>query len=140
MRKVETKSVDTTEETDVRRTPPDPKFASGVLSIIVHQINNLECQNLAGKSGNNREGQAGQDTDNASEASGNLPSAYCEILVNDDMIFKTRVKQYSSNPYFEAGTEVFLRDWTHTRLSVVVRGSFSSSFFVTNPVLKRLIS
>lgn len=121
--KVETKAVDTKEETDVRRTPPDSKYKSGVLSIIIHQINNLEVQDLTGATGKNREGQAGQDTDNSSESSGNLPSSYCEILVNDDMIYKTRVKQYSTNPYFEAGTEIFLRDWTNTRLNVVVRNA-----------------
>jgi hypothetical protein len=49
----------------------------------------LERQNLAGASGKEREGQAGQDTDEPSEQSENLPSAYCEIIVNDDMIYKT---------------------------------------------------
>ena len=46
----------------MRSTPPDPKYPSGVLSVIIHQINNLECQNLKGKTGGDREGQAGQDT------------------------------------------------------------------------------
>jgi hypothetical protein len=32
--------------------------------------------------------QAGQDTDEASEQDSNLPSAYCEIILNDDMVFK----------------------------------------------------
>lgn len=31
---------DTQEEADALRTPPDPSIPSGVLSIIVHQINN----------------------------------------------------------------------------------------------------
>jgi len=74
----------------IQRTPPDPKWPSGILSVIVHQINNLERQNLKGTTGE-REGQAGQDTDEASEQGGNLPSAYCEIVVNDDLIYKTYV-------------------------------------------------
>lgn len=37
--------------------------------------------------------QAGQDTDAPEEEGANLPSAYCEIIVNDDILFKTRVKQ-----------------------------------------------
>lgn len=104
---------------DVQRTPPDPDFPSGVLSIVIHQINNLERQNLAGNSSKEREGQAGQDTDEPSEQSDNLPSAYCEIILNDDLIYKTcvvpllmsvvpdqysycsRVKQYTSMPFFE---------------------------------------
>ncbi|KZV88102.1 hypothetical protein EXIGLDRAFT_839449 [Exidia glandulosa HHB12029] len=107
---------------DVQRTPPDPEWPSGVLSIVVHQINNLERQNLRGTNGD-REGQAGQDTDEPSEEGSNLPSAYCEIVVNDDLVYKTRVKQYSSMPFFEAGTEVFVRDWTKAVARIVVRDS-----------------
>ncbi|KAG8895417.1 hypothetical protein FRC01_012379 [Tulasnella sp. 417] len=108
---------------DVQRTPPDPKWPSGILSVIVHQINNLERQNLKGTTGENREGQAGQDTDEPSEEGSNLPSAYCEIVVNDDLVYKTRVKQYSSMPFFEAGTEVFVRNWNTAVVRVVVRDS-----------------
>ncbi|WWC90217.1 uncharacterized protein L201_005150 [Kwoniella dendrophila CBS 6074] len=107
---------------DVQKTKPDPKWPSGVLSVILHQINNLERQNLEGASGD-REGEAGQDTDVPSEQSENLPSGYGEILVNDDMVYKTRVKQYTTNPYFEAGTEVFVRDFENTVVRVVIRDS-----------------
>ncbi|WVN87584.1 uncharacterized protein L203_102767 [Cryptococcus depauperatus CBS 7841] len=107
---------------DVQKTKPDPNWPSGVLSIILHQINNLERQNLKGKSGN-REGEAGQDTDQPSEQSDNLPSGYGEFIVNDDMVYKTRVKQYSTNPYFEAGTEIFVRDFVNTVVRVVIRDS-----------------
>jgi hypothetical protein len=109
------------------------------------QVNNLERQDLTGKSGD-REGEAGQDTDEPSESSDNLPSG-CrspfftsltggftvliilpldtdgEIVVNDDMVYKTRVKQYTTNPYFEAGTEVFVRDYLNTVVRVVIRDS-----------------
>ena len=83
---------------DVRRTPPDPEYPSGVLSVIVHQINNLERQNLRGTSGSDREGAAGQDTDEPSEQSGNLPSSYCEIVINDDLIYKTCVSSFVISP------------------------------------------
>ena len=75
--KVETTAADTSEEADATRTPPDPRYPSGIFSIVIHQINNLERQNLTGKKGAHREGQAGQDTDDPSEAEGNLPSS-CE--------------------------------------------------------------
>ncbi len=39
------------------------------------------------------------------------------------MVYKTRVKQYTTNPYFEAGTEVFVRDFKNTVVRVVVRDS-----------------
>ncbi|QRV98489.1 C2 domain-containing protein [Ceratobasidium sp. AG-Ba] len=105
---------------DVSRTPPDPKFPSGILKVVVHQINNLERQNLYGTTGKEREGQAGQDTDEPSEQGPNLPSGYCEIIVNDDMVYKT---QYTSQPFFEAGTETFVRDWQNTVVRIVVRDS-----------------
>ncbi|KIY63684.1 hypothetical protein CYLTODRAFT_493697 [Cylindrobasidium torrendii FP15055 ss-10] len=108
---------------DVQRTRPDPDFPSGVLSVVIHQINNLERQNLGGTSGKEREGQAGQDTDDPSEQSANLPSAYCEIIINDDLVYKTRVKQYTTMPFFEAGTEKFIRDWESTVVRLVVRDS-----------------
>lgn len=90
--------------------------------LTAYKINNLERQDLKGKSGD-REGEAGQDTDEASEQSENLPSGYGEFIVNDDMVYKTRVKQYTTNPYFEAGTEVFVRDWQNTVVRVVIRDS-----------------
>lgn len=113
-------SADTQEEADVLRTPPDPNVPSGILSVIVHQINNLERQDIKGKTGDG-EGQAGQDTDEPAEEGKNLPNSYCEIIVNDDMIYKTRVKQYSSMPYFEAGTERFIRDWREAVVRIQVR-------------------
>jgi len=49
------------------------------------------------KPGRITEGPEGQDIDKPAEDDDNLPSAYGEILVNDDMIYKTCVlvaKQY----------------------------------------------
>jgi len=31
------------------------------------------------------------------------------------------VKQFTTSPFFEAGTEVFVRDWTQTQIRIVVR-------------------
>lgn len=104
-------------------TPPPPRWKSGILSIIIHHINNLERANLKGATGSDREGNAGQDTADASEHDDNLPSGYCEIIVNDLMIYKTRVKQYTTMPFFEAGTEYFIRDWTETVVRIAVRDS-----------------
>ncbi|EIN09925.1 hypothetical protein PUNSTDRAFT_143315 [Punctularia strigosozonata HHB-11173 SS5] len=111
---------DSQDEADALKTPPDPEVPSGILSIIIHQINNLERQDIKGNTGS-REGQAGQDTTEAAEEGEHLPNGYCEIIVNDDMIYKTRVKQYTSMPYFEAGTERFIRDWRETIVRVQVR-------------------
>ncbi|KLT44405.1 hypothetical protein CC85DRAFT_242629 [Cutaneotrichosporon oleaginosum] len=105
------------------KTRPDPEWNSGILSIILHQVTNLERQHLEGKSGKDREGEAGQDTDDPSEQTENLPSGYGEFIVNDSLVYRTRVKQYSVNPYFEAGTEVFIRDFRTTEVRVVIRDS-----------------
>ncbi|KAH8835959.1 hypothetical protein DL96DRAFT_1809735 [Flagelloscypha sp. PMI_526] len=111
---------DTKVERDALNVPPDPEVPMGILSVIVHQINNLERQDIKGSTGD-REGQAGQDTSEPAEEGPNLPNGYCEIILNDEMIYKTRVKQYTSMPYFEAGTERFVRDWTKTVVRVQVR-------------------
>lgn len=73
---------DTKEEADALTTPPDPEAPSGVLSVIVHYIANLERQDLKGASGD-REGAAGQDTDDPTEQSGNLPSSYVSPTLLD---------------------------------------------------------
>lgn len=77
---VETKAVDSSEEQDVLRTSPDPLRPSGVLSVIIHHINNLEKKDLSGSMGKGREGEAGQDTDDASDE--NPPSGYCEVRLS----------------------------------------------------------
>lgn len=114
---------DTKEESDALHIPPRQDLKSGIFSIIVHQINNLERQNLKGATGSSkkREGVAGQDTDAPEEEGPNLPNSYCEIYVNDSMVYKTRTKMYTSMPFFEAGTEVFIRDWTTAVVRIAVR-------------------
>ncbi|GAA5997561.1 hypothetical protein JCM5350_005068 [Sporobolomyces pararoseus] len=142
--KVETNTVDTPEEADVSRTPPDPNYPAGILSIMVNNILSLERQNLKGASGKSREGESGQDTDEASEQDQNLPSAYCEFVVNDDLVFKTRVKQYSNCPFFQASHEEFIRDYRKTSLRIVVRDSrlreHDPILGIVNLPLKELLS
>lgn len=116
-------SVDNQQETLALRVPPRKDLPSGILSIIVHQINQLERQNLKGATGSKkkRETVAGQDTDAPEEEGPNLPNSYCEIYVNDNMIYKTRTKMFTSMPFFEAGTEYFIRDWRTAIVRVAVR-------------------
>lgn len=110
-------------EADALHIPPRKDLRSGIFSVIVHQIDSLERQNLKGASGrkSKREGVAGQDTDAPEEEGPNLPNSYCEIYVNDNMVYKTRTKMYTSMPFFEAGTEVFVRDWTTAVVRIAVR-------------------
>ncbi|EHK45655.1 hypothetical protein TRIATDRAFT_41385 [Trichoderma atroviride IMI 206040] len=115
------------EEDAAVHTPPDPLWPSGVLSIVVHQIVGLELANVKGSEGN-RKGkeyeparpEAGEVKE---EQSKKLPSSYCTILVNDDLVYKTRTKVVSSQPIFNAGTEKFIRDWRSCIVTVGVRDS-----------------
>lgn len=120
-------AVDTKEEDAVVHTPPDPLWPSGILSVVVHQIVGLELENIQGSNGK-RKGreyeparpEAGEIKE---EQSKKLPSSYCTILVNDDLVYKTRTKVVSSQPIFNAGTEKFLRDWRSAIVTVAVRDS-----------------
>lgn len=122
-------SLDTAEEDAVTHTPPDPLWPSGILSVVVHQIVNLELQNVKGSRGGRRKNgreyeparpEAGEITE---EEGKKLPSAYCTVLINDELVYKTRTKVVSSRPIFEAGTERFIRDWRSCIVTVTVRDS-----------------
>lgn len=120
-------SLDTAEENAVVRTPPDPLWPSGIVSVVVHQIVSLELANVKGSQGK-RKGRefepARPEAGDIKEESGKkLPSSYCTILINDELAYKTRTKVVSSKPIFEAGTERFIRDWRSAIITVTVRDS-----------------
>ncbi|KAG8678241.1 hypothetical protein FRC09_020001, partial [Ceratobasidium sp. 395] len=52
-----------------------------------------------------------------------LPSAYCAVLVNDQKVYKTRVKPITATPFFNAATERFCKDWRRAHVTIVVRDS-----------------
>ncbi|KAL7624375.1 hypothetical protein AAE478_005939 [Parahypoxylon ruwenzoriense] len=121
-------AVQNDEEDAVIHTPPDPLWPSGILGIVVHQIVNLELANVKGSEGGKRKG--GREYEPArdageikEESSKKLPSAYCTILLNDELVYKTRTKVVSSKPIFNAGTERFVRDWRSAIITVTVRDS-----------------
>ena len=79
----------TEEEDAVEHTPPDPLWPSGVCSIIVHQIVNLELENIMGSNGKRkgREYEPAHDYgENTEEEHKKLPSSYCTILLNDQLV------------------------------------------------------
>ncbi len=120
-------TLDTITEKAVVFTPPDPLWPSGILSVVIHQIVNLELENVQGSNGK-RKGRefepARAEAGELKEEQGKkLPSAYCTILINDELAYKTRTKVVSSRPIFEAGTERFIRDWRSTIVTVTARDS-----------------
>jgi Ca2+-dependent lipid-binding protein len=118
-------SLDTAEEDAIMCTPPDPLFPSGILSVIVHQIVNLEVKEQTGTyhtRKNGKEYSPGMETgENSQEEGGKLPSSYCTIALNDQLAYRTRTKVVSSKPIFNAGTERFIRDWRNAMVTVSVR-------------------
>ncbi|KAK8130113.1 meiotically up-regulated protein [Apiospora kogelbergensis] len=121
-------AIDTAHEDAVIHTPPDPLWPSGILSVVVHQIVNLELANVKGSEGGKRKGgkeyEPAQDAGEIKEESSKkLPSPYCTVLLNDELVYKTRTKVVSSKPIFNAGTERFVRDWKSAIVTVTVRDS-----------------
>ena len=117
-------SLDNATEDAVAHTPPDPLWPSGVFSIVVHQIVNLEYENIKGSEGNRkgREYEPAKPAGESTEEEGkSLPTSYCTIILNDQLVYRTRAKAVSSKPIFNAGTEKFVRDWRSTIVTVTVR-------------------
>ncbi|KAL1881123.1 hypothetical protein VTK73DRAFT_4800 [Phialemonium thermophilum] len=120
-------TINTPEDDAVTHTPPDPLWPSGILSVVIHQIVNLELQNIKGSRGKRK----GREYEPARPEAGEikeeqdkkLPSSYCTILINDELVYKTRTKMVSSKPIFQAGTERFVRDWRSCVVTVAVRDS-----------------
>ncbi|KAI9141040.1 C2 domain-containing protein [Paraphysoderma sedebokerense] len=57
---------------------------------------------------------------------------YAEIFINDVKVYKSRVKLYNRNPYWNVAIERFVKDWRNTRLKFVV---FDERDFEYNAVL-----
>ncbi|CAL1709607.1 unnamed protein product [Somion occarium] len=114
-------------ESSVLTTPPDPEWPSGILSIQVHEIKDLKVKTENRQSWINlhtQVGGKGQDDSGGSEEEGEgLPSSFCEISLNDELVYKTRVKPITSYPMFNAGTERFVKDWRKAHVTVAVKDS-----------------
>lgn len=82
-------SLDNATEDAVVHTPPDPLWPSGICSVVVHQIVNLELQNMKGSNGK-RKGReyepAAEAGENKEEEHKKLPTSYCTILYNDELV------------------------------------------------------
>ncbi|SJX63250.1 uncharacterized protein SRS1_14074 [Sporisorium reilianum f. sp. reilianum] len=102
--------------------PPDPSLPSGILSMQIHHIANLEVTDISTSLRPRKKDEPGQDVDTVETEHDpeHAPSAYCRIILNDEIIFQTRSKALNSNPFYNAGTERFIRDWRRTLIMVVV--------------------
>lgn len=100
---------------------PDSNYPSGILSIQIHNITGLEVQRLQ-KRTRHGSGDSG-DREDGAEQSDDLPSSYCTVIINHKNVFMTRTKPKNAKPFFNAGTERFIRDWRTTEVMISIRDS-----------------
>lgn len=82
-------TLSTEHDVAVSHTPPDPLWPSGICSIVVHQIVNLELENIKGSDGNRkgREYEPAKEAGEITEEEGKkLPNSYCTILFDDQLV------------------------------------------------------
>ena len=114
---------DSESEKNVMFIPPDPNYPSGILSIQIHQASRLELKANRGTYSNRHNLQSHSAEYEGEDEGSTNPSSYCNIIINDTLVYRTRTKPYSSMPYFNAGTERFIRNWENTSIMVTVRDS-----------------
>jgi len=100
-------------------SPPDSNLPSGIFSIQIHNITGLEVESLQKRDRHNKDD--GENREDEAEQSEDLPSSYCTIILNHKKIFMTRTKPKNAKPFFNAGTERFIRDWRTAEVMVGVR-------------------
>ncbi|KKY29110.1 putative c2 calcium-dependent membrane targeting [Phaeomoniella chlamydospora] len=108
------------EENLIISSPPADDHPSGILSIQIHQITGLELEQT-NKSRPDRGSK--DDSDQEEEDSDDLPSSYCTVILNHAKIYRTRTKPKNAKPFFNAGTERFVRDWRTAEVIISVRDS-----------------
>ncbi|EIW72275.1 hypothetical protein TREMEDRAFT_70665 [Tremella mesenterica DSM 1558] len=111
---------------------PNEKYRSGILQFHIHQASDLEVESLDGtysQALSPRLSAAGgrsalEDVVNrTSEENPDPPSAYVEVHLNDQVVYRTRTKEVTPEPYYNAVSERFVRNWTSSRIKFVVRDS-----------------
>ncbi|KAJ9118636.1 hypothetical protein QFC22_003856 [Naganishia vaughanmartiniae] len=111
---------------------PSLERRSGVLLFQIHQGIDIELERTGGTftSALKRQRGAGvaggppalADTlDSGAWEAEKLPSSYVEVILNGKLIFRTRTKQLSPQPYWNARAERFIRDFSVARMIFVVR-------------------
>ncbi|KAL8706429.1 MAG: hypothetical protein Q9201_000484 [Fulgogasparrea decipioides] len=103
------------EDNIIASTYPLQDSRSGILSIQIHQISGLELEKI------NKQDNEEDLADDTAEGEDDLPSSYCTVILNHQKIFKTRTKPKSSQPFFNAATERFIRDWRSAEVMISVR-------------------
>ncbi|KAK7996457.1 hypothetical protein PG989_004497 [Apiospora arundinis] len=107
------------EDRMVASAPALDEFPSGILAIQIHEATGLEIRAHHNADRTNQ----GTEVDDEVEEGEELPSAYCNIILNHEKIYRTRVKPKNARPFFNASTERFVRDWRTAEIFISVRDS-----------------
>ncbi|KAF1345108.1 hypothetical protein BDV97DRAFT_360422 [Delphinella strobiligena] len=99
--------------------PPLSDYPSGTLAIQIHECTGLEVRALHNAARHNDDNEHSDEEEQSDE----LPSSYCNIIINHEKVYRTRVKPKNQKPFFNAGTERFIRDWRNTMIHIAVRDS-----------------
>ncbi|KAH6666266.1 C2 domain protein [Halenospora varia] len=110
---------------DARNTVPDPTLPSGILGLTIHQAINIEVDNPNKKSMGHvkvlSQDSDGEDNDEEKEVNvGYIPSLYVAADINDQLVYRTRVKSITNMPSFNSSTETYIRDWRLATLMLSV--------------------
>ncbi|KAK0748949.1 hypothetical protein B0T18DRAFT_322887 [Schizothecium vesticola] len=121
LRQQESQDYKELEDSMITSAPPPDGLPSGILAIQIHNITGLEVAKL----NRNRDRGAGdgEDREDEAERSDELPDSYCTIILNHRKIYRTRTKPKNAKPFFNAGTERFVKDWRAAEVIVSVRDS-----------------
>lgn len=119
LRQQETQDTKTLEDAMIISAPPLPSLPSGILSIQIHNITGLEVARQNRPRRNGADGD-GEDREDAAEHDADLPDSYCTIILNHRKVYRTRTKPKNAKPFFNAGTERFIKDWRTAEVIVSV--------------------
>ncbi|CAL3968752.1 unnamed protein product [Diplocarpon coronariae] len=110
---------------NAQNTVPDPNLPSGILGLTIHQCINVEVKNPNKKSIGHvevqRQDDDGEDDGEAESVSIDyIPSLYVSADINDQLVYRTRVKNITSAPTYNSSTETYIRDWRLAILNLSV--------------------
>ncbi|GAA6015876.1 hypothetical protein JCM10207_006789 [Rhodosporidiobolus poonsookiae] len=102
------------------RHPAPLSHPSGVLSLQIHQIADLDLPNKSPGPVRSAVRAAIAPGQTKAMRKSDLPSSYVQAFLDDECVYRTRLKPFTNAPYFNAGAELFLRDWTTGQLTLAV--------------------
>ncbi|KAG9531204.1 hypothetical protein KCU93_g2031, partial [Aureobasidium melanogenum] len=105
------------EDSMIISAPPLHEYPSGILAVQIHEATGLEVRAHHNAARYNDEPEPSGFEEQGDE----LPSCYCNIILNHQKIYRTRVKPKNAKPFFNAGTERFVRDWRTAEVYISVR-------------------